>query len=306
MRVSRWGWSSYETTEALAAEAARLMSVVEVLPPRSDAEVVTVNSGTRVNAELLDQIPSARLVLTTTSGYDHLDLSALRQRGIAAGRCPLARRDAVVESSLGLLLDGLRSHAPLRHASEHGRWARNELPHLQMRLLSGARVGVVGLGVIGRRMAEVLQLLGAEVFGTDPAGVPDGVHATSLADLIDRCDAVTVHCRLEASSTQLIDAERIGRCRGLVLVNTSRGHVVDVPAAMEAVKSGKLHYLGLDVFPREPWPDLGESAHPSVVFLPHAAGFHRNLTQAIASELEQSVAAFAAGAPLPHPVGERP
>jgi len=299
MRVSRWGWSSYETEAALSAEAQRLSTHVAVAPRRSDAEILTVNSGTRVDAALLDQAPSARLVLTTTSGFDHLDLDVIRARGIVAGRCPMARRDAVVESALGLLLDGLRCHRPLTTASRAGRWARSDLPALGMRLLGGATVGVVGFGVIGKRMVQVLELLGATVVVHDP-----GVHPASvpLDTLARTCDAVTLHCRLEPGSRRLIDDAWLSNARGLVLVNTARGDIVDVDATPGHLDAGHLSYLGLDVFPTEPWPRLEASQHPRVAYLPHAAGFHVGLNTAVATELEAAVEAFVAGDPIPHRV----
>ncbi len=302
MRVSRWGWSSYETPEALSQEATVLASVAEVCPPRTDAEILTVNSGTAVDAALLDRAPSARLVLTTTSGFDHLDLRALAARGIQAGRCPLARRDAVVESALALLIEGIRSHGALRTAARAGRWARADLPHLRMRLLGGATVGVVGLGVIGRRMVEVLRVLGATVVGADPAGVPDGIEPCSFEAMATTCDAVTLHCRLEATSARLVSSTWLDRARGMVLVNTARGDVVDVPAAVGRVEAGTLQFLGLDVFPSEPWGALERSTHGNIVYLPHAAGFHDGLTTAVTTELHAAVSAFVKGEPLPHRV----
>lgn len=302
MRVSRWGWSSYETAAALAQEASMLAQVVDVQAPRSDAEVLTVNSGTVVNGALLEAAPSARLVLTTTSGFDHLDLQALRERGIQAARCPMARRDAVVESALALLLDGFRSHGPLEAASREGRWARSELPRLGMRLLRGATVGVVGLGIIGRRMVEVLATLGATVVGCDPAGGPEGLRLEAFHDLAGICDAVTLHCRLDTTSTRLVSLDWLARARGMILVNTARGDVVDVDAAVKSAAAGHLKYLGLDVFPKEPWAELAQSASPNIAYLPHAAGFHDGLNRAVAAELHAAVSAYAAGRPVPHRV----
>jgi len=305
MRVSRWGRSSYESDAILHAEAEALAAVpsVNVLAMRQDAEVITVNSGTLVDARMLDLTPSAQVVLTTTSGFDHLDLPELRRRGVRAGRCPIARRDAVVDTSLGLLLEGLRVHGPLRSAARQGRWARADLPALGMRTLRGARVGVVGLGIIGQRMCTVLQALGAQVLANDPAvAPPSGVRHASLPELIHTCDALTLHCRLEPGSRKLIDADLLSGAHDLVLVNTARGSIVDITPAVNAVISGQLAFLGLDVFPTEPWDRLEACAHPRIVYLPHAAGFHRDLGASVAQELVSAVEAILRDQPLPHSV----
>lgn len=304
MRLSRWGRSPYETEAALAAERAAFGGLVEVVEPGAPAEIVVVTSKDPVGHAQRGALGPARLVLTTTSGFDHLDLPLLRAMGVAVGRCPLARRDAVVESALAMLLDGVRAHGALRAAAARGEWARAALPGLGMGRLRGARVGVVGLGVIGQRMAELLLALGAEVLGVDPLGVPAGVRACSLGALMEQAEALTLHCRLEAGSAGLIDAALLARARpGLVLVNTARGDVLDVPAALAALDAGHLGALGLDVFPQEPWPDMAAAAsRPGLTLLPHAAGYYAGLSAAVQAELLAAVRAFVEGRPLPAPV----
>lgn len=297
IRWSRWGRSSYERDEDLAAEAAAMAPFVETLPPGVDAEVLSVTSKTKVDAAFLDHTPSARLVVTTTSGYDHLDLVELRARGIAAARCPLVRRDAVVDSALGLMLAGLRVLGPLAAAAREGRWMRGELPALKPRTLAGARVGVVGLGVIGQKMAAVLGVLGAEVLGVDPAGVPEGVRAAELDEVLQTCDAVTLHCALTPETRGCVSRVRLERARpGLVLVNTARGRLVDLDAALDAVDAGRLAALGVDVFPEEPWARLAEAAQrPQVWVTPHAAGWHDRLPEQLRAELAATVAGWVRG-----------
>ncbi|MFM2247436.1 MAG: hypothetical protein RL071_3510 [Pseudomonadota bacterium] len=303
-RLSRWGRSPYETDAQLAAERAALGDLVEVVEPGAPAEIIVVTSKDPVGEALHPRLGPVRLVLTTTSGFEHLDLDLLRGLGVAAGRCPLARRDAVVESALGLLLDGLRAHGPLRAEAAAGRWARGGLHRLGMRRVSGAEIGVVGLGVIGRRMAEVLGALGARVLGHDPLGVPAGVEAVSLGEMFARSAAVTLHCRLDGGSTGLVGAAELAAARpGLVLVNTARGDVLDVDAALAALDAGRLGALGLDVFPIEPWPALAAAAsRPRLCLLPHAAGYYDGLSDAILAELRAAITAWRAGLPLPAPV----
>jgi phosphoglycerate dehydrogenase-like enzyme len=286
----------------MAAERQRLSAWVEVLGMHEDAEVIVVTSKNPIGEAELARMPSARLVLTTTSGYDHLDLPALQARGIRAGRSPLARRDAVVDAALGMLLHGLRAFGPLRAAAREGRWARRELPHLGMRQLRDSRIGVVGLGVIGRRMAAVLQALGAEVVGHDPAGLPDGVPAMSPVRMLQECDGLTLHCRLEPGSAGLLGAAELAQSNPrLVLVNTARGDVLDARAAVARLAAGGLHALGLDVFPVEPWPELDRvRGLPGYLALPHAAGYHDRLSELVSDELCAAVEAWVSGRPLPH------
>lgn len=301
MRWSRWGRSSYERDEDLAAEREALRPWVELLPPGEDAEILSVTSKTRVDAALLDRAPSARLVITTTSGYDNLDLDELRARGVAAARLPEARRDAVVETTLAMLLGGLRGLPALQAAAREGRWTRGELPGFGLRSVAGRRVGLVGLGVIGRRLSEVLRALGAEVVGQDPAGLPEGVAPLGLGGMLATCDAITLHCDLNPDTRGLLSAERLAWARpGLVLVNTARGALLDLDAALAALEAGRLGALCLDVFPREPWPGMARTAElPGLVLTPHAAGWHLDLPARLREGLARAVSAWVQGQDLP-------
>jgi D-3-phosphoglycerate dehydrogenase len=305
LRFSRWGRSAYESDEALAAEVTALAPMLSAAPFCSDAEFIAVNSRTRVDDSLLDQVPSAKVIVTTTSGYDHLDLDAIKARGIVPARLPLARRDAVVESTLGMMLDFLRRHSRLRVEATSGRWSRGALPGMNLSTLNGAHVGIIGLGVIGQRMVEVLTLLGARTSGHDPAGLPDGLPHLSVDDMLKKCDVVTLHCRLTDENRGLISRERIGAARpGLILINTARGELVDVDAAVAAARSGRLGGLGVDVFPEEPWPRMSQAADgQQILFTPHASGYHSGLTDRICEGLVESASAFVGGAPIPWVLG---
>lgn len=301
LRFSRWGRSAYETDDALAAERAALAPHLRAVGFREDAEFIAVNSKTRVDDALLDQVPSAKIVVTTTSGYDHFDLAALRARGIIAARLPLARRDAVIESALGMMLDFTRRHSVLRVDAAESRWSRPALPGMGLKTLRGAHVGVVGLGVIGTQMVSVLRALGATVSGHDPAGLPDGLPALGIDEMLQQCDVVTLHCRLTDDNRGFISRQRLLSARpGLILVNTARGGLMDVDAAVSVAKRGILGGLGVDVFPEEPWPRMSQAADGQrILFTPHASGYHDRLTDMICEGLVDAAAAFVAGEPVP-------
>lgn len=302
MRWSRWGRSAYESDADLAAERALLATRVAPAPESSDAEIISLASKVKVDALFLDQVPSARLVVTTTSGYDHLDLPLLAARGVVAARMPLARRDAVVDHALAMLLSGMRRLEPLRAGAAAGRWMRGDLVALAPRGMAGRDVGVVGLGVIGQVMARVLTALGAVVWGDDPAGLPSGVRPAPVDALFARCEAITLHCALTPQTRGIVSRARLATARpGLVLVNTARGALLDLPAAVEALDEGRLGALGVDVFPTEPWPGLAAvSSRPGLLYTPHGAGVHDRLAAALREELFATVCAFLDGAPLAH------
>ena len=308
MHVLRWGQSAYESDEDLELEARAARALgwrwtshpdVKSEPDLHDVELLVVTSKVRVTPALLEGTP-VRHVLTTTSGYDHIDVPGVRALGVVVGRCPQARRDCVVEHALGALI-GLGKAWPTQlQRAQEGTWCRAELPALAPLGLRGSPILVIGLGVIGRQMARVLQTLGADVLGVDPLGVPEGVEAVALEDGLRRCAAATVHCSLTETSRNLLTAERVAMLRPeAVLVNTARGDSLDVVAAVEQVRAGRLRGLAVDVFPKEPWPALATDALPNVWLTPHGAGYAPDLGERVAREVAATFQAIAAGQDLP-------
>ncbi len=312
-RIVRWGRSSYETDVDLEREraGARDLGFAWQSAPDpsgvpdavSDCDVVVVTSACRVAGSFFDCF-DGDLVVTTTSGVDHIDLARCQAQGIAVCRSPVARRDAVVEQTLACLTWGLRRFPALGAAGRAGRWARGELPGLAPRAFGEATIAVVGLGVIGSRVAAALASFGAVVLGVDPAGVPAPAREATLDEALAVCDAVTLHCQLTGVTQRLLDERRLARLgRHAVIVNTARGGLLDVEAAVAAVRAGTLGALAVDVFPTEPYPALATgSAVPGVFFTPHSAGFSVGLGARVASEVVAALAAYDASAPLPNQV----
>lgn len=298
-RVLRWGRSAYETPEDLIAEGAALEALgCEVVrhegddPPLDGVQVLVVTSKQRVGAAEL-ATAGLRLVITTTSGHDHVDLVAAEAAGVAIARCPLARRDAVVDTSLAMGLSLLRDLPALHDRARAGVWARSELPGRSMGLVRGLDVGIIGYGVIGRRATEAWRNLGARVRWHDPA--VNG--SLPLADLFELSRVVTLHCALTSSSERILDAAACAAMPpGTLVINTARGGCVDVAALAAADHLGG---VALDVFPQEPWPDLAVlAARPRTILTPHAAGYHPGLGAAISQEVEGTVRAWTEQSPL--------
>jgi phosphoglycerate dehydrogenase-like enzyme len=249
----------------------------------------------KVDESLLEKAPELGLVITSTSGYDHIDLAAAKKHDIAVARCPLARRDAVVETSLAMGLALLRQIPWTQSRARAGVWARRELASRRVVSVQGLEVGVIGGGVIGSRAAEAWQAMGASVTIADPVipGSPES------RDTILSSDLVTLHCSLTETSRHIIDQSLEPHLRsGVIILNTARGACLDLPPLLKSTRIGG---LGLDVFPREPWPHLADLARRhDVLVSPHSAGYFDGLTQAVTRELAETLRAWRAGKEIPH------
>lgn len=303
MLVVQWGPSEHVTDEERAALAERLerrgatvRSCARDKRPPADTEVIVCNTKTRVDAATLAALPVLRLVVTTTSGHDHIDVAAARDRGVTVARCPLARRDAVVQSSIAMALALLHRLPRYARDAEAGRWARAAARERAPRLLGELRVAVVGHGVIGTHAVKTWTALGAGVRTCDPADPA----LPPIDELLPWADVLTLHCSLTASSDRMIDAAAVAAMRpGALLVNTARGECVDLEAAL----SGRLGGLGLDVFVVEPPPDLAAlAARDDIILTPHSAGVHADLGRALQLEAEAAIRAFEEGRPVLHEV----
>jgi D-3-phosphoglycerate dehydrogenase len=237
--------------------------------PAADVEVVLTIPAFRVGVELLERLPALRVVGTATVGFDHIDLEAAEARGVAVVSVPDYCTEEVADHTLALLYALLRGVVALDRGVSRGAWdARSTGP---LRTLAGLRVGIVGLGRIGGAVATRLLALGAEVWANDVLPVArDGVRLVGLDELLAGCDAVTVHVPLTPETRGLIGRRTIAAMReGALLVNTSRGAVVDVDALLEALRRGHLAGAALDVLPQEPPPV--PPAAPNLIVTPHAA-----------------------------------
>ena len=304
-RLSRWGKASYETPDSVEAQKKQLSELVELVSDNADAEIIVIHSKMRIGHVQIQKMPSAKLIVTTTSGHEHMDIPALHAAGVRTLRMPLLRRDAVVDTALALLLTGMRRIYHFKHSASLNDWSRARLPQINPLSFRGLDVGIVGCGVIGRQMITVLTQLGANIHALDPNGVPDGVQEVdNVMALASRVQALSLHCDLNPTSANLISEDVLSAMPyGSILVNTARGGLVDEQAAIAALDRGQLSYLGLDVFASEPYSQLNTvNNYPNLDLLPHAAGFHQSLLDDMSSQLVDICHAFVAGGELPYEI----
>ena len=236
--------------------------------------LLAIRERTRLDTSLLERLPNLELVLQTGGHAYHVDQEAATGRGIVVALSRRARMASasVPELTFGLMLAVLRRIHPLA-----GELAAGEWPAAMGGTLAGRTLGILGLGRHGRPVARIAAAFGMLVLAWDRE--PGRAHADDepvrqrlpLEDLLTRSDVVSVHLKLSPESTGLLNAERLARLRpGAILVNTARGAIVDEPALVEALRSGRLAGAGLDVFTTEPLPaDHPLRGAPNVVLTPH-------------------------------------
>jgi phosphoglycerate dehydrogenase-like enzyme len=244
----------------------------------AEAEILLVIHR-KVDAHLLSFLPRVRFIQRVGVGYDNLDLGALQSAGIAAAYTPGANAVAVAEHTILLMLALLKRFVAAESGTRQGGWPAMELFQAGLGDLANATVGLVGFGNIGRAVAKRLAPFGPRLQYTarhavDPELEQEfGVRYASLDDLLSSSTIVSLHLPLTEASRKLIgEAELAKMPTGGLLVNTSRGEVLDEAALHHALVSGKLGGAALDVLSNEspggnPFVDL-----PQVIVTPHIAG----------------------------------
>lgn len=226
-----------------------------------------------ITAEVMDRAPKLKLIQKIGVGVNTIDLDAARERGIAVCNMPGTNSRAVAEMTLLLMLSALRLSPVLDQACRSGQWALGQSAKESLTEVAGKTVGFVGFGAVPQILAPILSAMGAEVIYTATSDKSVVYPFVSLDELLSRSDIVSLHIPLTDSTDKLINRARLAAMKeGAVLVNTARGQLVDEAALCEALDSGWLQAVGLDVFACEPVaPDNPLLAMDNVVVAPHVA-----------------------------------
>jgi len=236
-------------------------------------DVLIVRSRTKITREIIEHGKRLKLIARAGSGLDNIDLKAAEERGIAILNAPEASADSVAELTIGLIIALARKIVQADCLMKQGRWLKKELKGI---LLRGKKLGLIGLGNIGLRVAKIAKAMGMKILVTkrNPPS-PELLRSLeaeflSLDDLLRKSDIVSIHVPLTEETRHMIGAEEISKMKdGSFLINTSRGGIVDEEALLNALKSGKLSGAALDVYEVEP-PNRWELINlPNVICTPH-------------------------------------
>ncbi len=287
----------------LDADRERIQALV------AGAEALVADPTVSVDAELLEAAGSQlRVVANFAVGHDNIDLEECRRRRIAVTNTPDVLTNATAELALALTLGAARMLGEAERDLRAGRWLGWDPAAYRGVELSGATVGIVGLGRIGTRYAELLAGFGGGLLYAARSAKPEqearlGAERSGLAELLRRCDVVSLHLPGGAQTRHLIDAAAIRAMKAdAVLVNTSRGSLVDLGAVAAALREERLGAAGLDVYEDEPRVPAEILEAPRALLAPHIGSATVAARDAMALTVAENVLAVLDGAEPPNRV----
>lgn len=274
----------------------------------------------RLSADILEALASKglKLIALRCAGFNNVDLTKAQELGIKVVRVPAYSPHAVAEHALALILTLNRKTHKAYNRVREGNFS---LVRLEGFDIYGKTVGVIGTGKIGRTFAGIMQGFGCKVLAYDKYPNEEveatGVRYVSLEELFAQSDIISLHCPLTPETHHLLDKAAFDQMKdGVMVINTGRGALIDTQAAIDALKHGKLGYLGLDVYEQEEqlfFRDLSEQiitddligrlmSFPNVLVTAHQAFFTENALTQIAQTTVQNITAFEQGEALENEV----
>jgi D-lactate dehydrogenase len=325
MRVAIFSTKSYDRPFFLAANESARHEMVFFEPRLTAATCPLAQGFPAVCVFVHDQLDAGvlltlsrlgtRLIALRCAGFNQVDLEAAQQLGLTVTRVPAYSPHAVAEHTVALLLALNRKLHKAYNRVREGNFALDGLLGFE---LCRQTAGVVGTGKIGTLVAKILLGFGCQVLAYDivenPSLLAAGIRYVPLDELLSQSDIVTLHCPLQPDTHHMINDESLAHMkRGVVIINTSRGALLDTEAAVRGLKSGKIGSLGLDVYEEEGdlfFEDLSNQViqddvfsrmltFPNVIITGHQAFFTQPAMEAIARETLANITAFEKGEPPP-------
>ncbi len=267
----------HKNGKALLAAAAEVVDQPGISPDELPREIgayeaLIVRSRTKVTAAVLDAAGRLKVIGRAGVGVDNIDLAAASRRGVIVVNAPQSTTLAVAEQTMALMLALARQVPHADAAMKTGQWLKKELLGVE---LSGKVLGIIGVGNIGAKVAQLAAAFGMSVLGYDPLLPQEvirqrGAEAVSLQELYARSDMISLHLPLTPEMRGMLSGQSFGQMkRGVRLVCTARGGIIDETALLGALESGQVAGAALDVFAKEPPGLTALVAHPNVIATPH-------------------------------------
>ena len=261
----------------------------------TDADAIVVRSATKVTADIIAAAPKLRAIARAGTGVDNVNVEAASGRGIVVMNAPGANSISVAELAMAQLLSLARKLPAADASMKQGKWDKKSFLGEEVR---GKVLGLAGLGRIGQEVARRAQAFEMTVIAHDPfisaqVSTDLGVELVSFDDLCARADFLSLHMPATPQTKHIFNATRFANCKkGLKIINTARGELIDEPALVEAINSGQIGGAALDVFTAEPTTDHTLQQLPQVVASPHIAASTREGQELVGVETASALRDF--------------
>lgn len=281
----------------------------EAIPGRAAGHRFVLTNKAPLSAETLEQLPELAYIGVLATGYNVVDVEAATRRGVVVTNVPIYGTDSVAQHTTALLLELVRQPALHAAAVRAGEWTDSAdwcFALSPITELSGKVLGIVGIGRIGRAVARIGAAMGMAILAFDEYP-PDAatlagleVEFTDVDDLFRRADIVSLHCPLTPATEHLVNAERLALMQpSAVLLNTSRGPLVDSRALAEALDEGRIAGAALDVLDVEPPPaDHPLLQAPNCIITPHIAWYAQASRERLMNVAVENLRGFIEGSPV--------
>lgn len=287
-----WDRTSYEESDLIAERI-------------GDADIVVVNK-TPVSAATMDKCPNIKAITVLATGYNIVDTEYAAKKGIVVMNVPVYGTNIVSQYAVGLLLEICSHYGDHAAAVSEGRWSKDpdwcfwDYPLIE---LYGKTAGIIGLGRIGRRTAEILSALGMKVIAFDSHKDDEGAKIAEyvgLYDLLACSDVIFLHCPLFPDTEKMINKDTIAKMKdGVILINNSRGQLIDEQDVADALDSGKMYAAGLDVVRTEPIrEDNPLLTAKNCIITPHISWAAKEARERIMEITAENIRSWIAGEPV--------
>ena len=295
---------SWKNLEALGALTVyERTQPTETVARAADAEIVLTNK-VIVSKEVMAQLPKLKYIGVLATGYNVVDIQEAHERGIIVTNVPAYSTESVAQMVFAHLLTVTNRTEHYAIQNRRGRWTENpdfcywDFPHME---LAGKTFGIVGLGNIGQRVAQIALAFGMKVKAlSSKTSLPAGIEKASLEELLATSDVLSLHCPLTGNTRYLINADTLRQMKSTaILINTGRGPLIDDQAVAEALADGRLAAFCADVLTEEPpKADNPLLKQPNAFFTPHIAWASKEARIRLLQVATDNVRAFIGGKPV--------
>ncbi|RMH56996.1 MAG: hypothetical protein D6679_07665 [Candidatus Hydrogenedentota bacterium] len=292
-KLSEAGLEILRAAEEVELDVAVGLSPEELSERIGGYEAIIIRSATKLPASILEKAVSLKAIVRAGVGVDNVDLTAAKERGIAVMNTPGGSTSAVAELVLGMMLGLARRLPEADRTMKAGRWEKKSLQGTQ---LKDKTLGLIGLGRIGRTVAEYARAFGMTVIGYDPLVTEDiaGIERCDLDRVFREADYLSLHVPLTEETRHMVGTETLKKVKkGVRIINCARGGVVDEQALREALDDGRVAGAAFDVYETEPPGENSIASHPKVIATPHIGASTDEAQASVSTEAAAIIVEYA-------------